>query len=327
VAGSRPDRTTLAVERQLSALPASTYEIAVSRKAAGKPQMIRRQWSRQEIMTALPWLKRENALGADISMRPMDGRFVLVHDLDRDGIDQFKKANLPPSAVLEIEPGRFQAWIRLTDGPVDPELSEKIARRIADAVSKGSYPSDQGRLAGFTNRAAHLQRGSHYPYVLIHDHQPLTAPNGQKLVDRQRAKTEKQIDPADHEARRAAPPKPAPPPDKTKIAMEQHFDALPSERYVIAVKYRDSDQPMLKRQGTRAEVLESLPWIKEQHAKGAEISMRPLDSRFVVIHNLNQTELEEITKLGLPASVVLETEPGKYQSWIKLTDEPIEPEL
>jgi len=263
--------------------------------------MIRHTWTQEEIRAALPWLKRENALGADIFMRPADARFILVDDIAPTTIDKLKRGGLPPSAVVGTEPGKFQAWVRLTDDPIPQDIADTISRRIAEATSANPKAANHrclGRLAGFTNRNPNLQRGTHYPYILIHDHQPLTAPKGPLLVDMHRPKAAQQSNPDGNAKDRTPLAAPAPlKPDWTRVAVEQHLAALPAVSYAIAVKSTKDGQPQMDQfQGTRVKIITSLPWLNEQAEQGAKITMRPLNSRYVLAHNLNERKRRKSTK-------------------------------
>ena len=106
-----PDRTYLAVRRQLEAMRCDSYEIGI-RDQAGR--MMQRTWSRADVLKAVPWLKRENAKGADIYVRPATGDgqnagLVLLDDLTLGAIDRMKAEGYKPAAVIETSPNNFQA--------------------------------------------------------------------------------------------------------------------------------------------------------------------------------------------------------------------------
>ena len=141
--------------------------------------------------------QKEKAAGADIFICPIDTRYVLVHNISPAKIDEFKEFGFPPSATVETAPNEFQAWVRLTDSPIEKDLSEWIAVELANygATPEGHYPSNLGRLAGFTNHETPTKPGNPAPYILIHEHQLQTAPNGQKAVDFQRKQMAKALTP------------------------------------------------------------------------------------------------------------------------------------
>jgi hypothetical protein len=71
-----------------------------------------------------------------------------------------------PAIAIETEPGRFQAWVKLTDRPVAKRLSKQ-----AVSVLAGVFPkvSQFGRLAGFTNHKAEKNEAGRHPYTLAHE--------------------------------------------------------------------------------------------------------------------------------------------------------------
>ena len=283
-------------------------------------------------MKALPWLKRENARGVDIYIRPHDGRHILLEGISPDKIAELKRDGLGPAAVVESAPGQFQAWVTLDSNPVDESYSKKIAHQLAETSgtnTDAANPEHLGRLAGFTNRSPHHRRGGHFPYALVHDAKPQVASSGPALV---RKEKELAGDTLEQTMARATAYfekfRTRTRPDKTKIAVEQHLDALPAKEYQVTVRHTKDGQMQTKQfHGSREQFMGSLGWLKKQHAQGADITMRPLDSRYALAHNLNKDEVEFYQTSGLAPSVVLETAPSKYQAWFKLSNEPIEPEI
>ena len=78
--------------------------------------MLMRTWSKAETLQAMPWLKRENAKGADVYVRPAgetNAGLVLVDDLNRGQLARMKAAGLTTASVTETSPDNFQAWVRV----------------------------------------------------------------------------------------------------------------------------------------------------------------------------------------------------------------------
>jgi MobA/MobL family/RepB DNA-primase from phage plasmid len=170
---SPPDRTYLAVRRQLQAMGCDGYEVGL-RDRDGR--MLTRTWSHDEVLRAVPWLKRQNARGADIYVRPAGEQsqgLVLVDDLDQSQITRMKREGLAPAAVIETSPLNFQAWVRLTEGPLAPAVATTASRGIAQHYGGDLNSADWrhfGRLAGFTNRKLeHTTAGGHHSWVLCHE--------------------------------------------------------------------------------------------------------------------------------------------------------------
>ena len=61
---SSPDRTRVAVARQLAAMDQDRYELGIRDRVSG--QMMQRSWTQDQVLDGLRWLRRMNAHGADI---------------------------------------------------------------------------------------------------------------------------------------------------------------------------------------------------------------------------------------------------------------------
>ena len=134
--------------------------------------MMHRTWSRAELERSVPWLKRMNAQGNDIYVRPdADHGLVLVDDLKPEALDRMQRAGYAPAAILETSPGNFQAWVKLSDAPLSPEVRTRAARGLAKQYGGDLNSADGkhfGRLAGFTNQKPQHTRNNRQPYVLAH---------------------------------------------------------------------------------------------------------------------------------------------------------------
>lgn len=181
------DRTYLAARRQLQAMGIERFEIGIRDGKTG--QMLIRTWTREETLNAVPWLKRENAKGADIYIRPAGEQsqgLILADDLTRGALDRLKQNGLAAAAVIETSPDNFQAWIRLSEQPLVPAVATLLAKRLAYEHSGDPNSADWrhfGRLAGFTNRKPiHQDEHGRSPYVLAHECNGQIAPHGTQLV-------------------------------------------------------------------------------------------------------------------------------------------------
>ena len=95
----KPDRSYLAARRQLDAMGVERFEVGI-RDQAGR--MLIRTWSKSETLESMAWLKRENAKGADVYVRPAgetNAGLVLVDDLNRGQLARMKAAGLTPASV------------------------------------------------------------------------------------------------------------------------------------------------------------------------------------------------------------------------------------
>ena len=167
-------------------MPAARYEVGILRnRGTPQAQMLRRTWTREEILKSLAWLKRENALGAEIFIRPDELHWTLLDDVTRMQIAGLAAKGLPSSVVLETSPGNYQAWIKLSEKPVNERVLTQIARWTVKKFGGDPKSADyrhMGRLAGFTNRKPQHQRNGFCPYVLLHEHREVTAPLGEALI-------------------------------------------------------------------------------------------------------------------------------------------------
>ncbi len=167
---SRPDLTRAAVERQLAAMGQDRYELGIRDRDSG--QMMERSWSAGQVLDGLAWLKRQNARGSDIYIRPAapEHDLVLLDDVDEDGLDAMRSAGHDPALVLETSPSNYQAWLRLPE-PQPPEVRREVARALAHAHGGDRASADArhfGRLSGFTNRKPAYTTGSGLqPWVLL----------------------------------------------------------------------------------------------------------------------------------------------------------------
>ncbi|MBW4049674.1 MAG: DNA topoisomerase [Proteobacteria bacterium] len=136
--------------------------------------MMHRTWSRAELERSVPWLKRMNAQGNDIYLRPSgDHGLVLVDDLKPDALERMQREGYAPAAVIETSPGNFQAWVKVvSDAPLSPEVRTRAARGLAEHYDGDLNSADGkhfGRLAGFTNqKPRHTTQAGRQPYVLAH---------------------------------------------------------------------------------------------------------------------------------------------------------------
>lgn len=182
----KPDRSYLAARRQLDAMGVERFEVGI-RDQAGR--MLVRTWSKSETLESMAWLKRENAKGADVYVRPAgetNAGLVLVDDLNRGQLARMKAAGLTPASVTETSPDNFQAWVRVHDKRLEPKLATEVATMLAKEYGGDPNSADWrhfGRLAGLTNaKPKHKDANGRSPYVLAHDSAGKVAPAGLELV-------------------------------------------------------------------------------------------------------------------------------------------------
>lgn len=180
------DRTLQAIGRQLKAMGCERFDIGVRDATTG--QMMNREWSAAEVLQNTPWLKRMNAQGNDVYIRPAEQErhgLVLVDDLSEFDLDDMKAEGREPALVVETSPKNYQAWVKVADA-AGGELRGQIARTLASEYDADPASADSrhyGRLAGFTNRKdKHTTRAGYQPWVLLRESKGKTATDGPALV-------------------------------------------------------------------------------------------------------------------------------------------------
>ena len=162
------DRSLEAVQKQMTALGVERLLVGIRDAQTGL--MMHRKWSRAELERSLPWLKRMNARGNDIYIRPDgDHGLVLVDDLKADALERMQREGYAPAAILETSPGNFQAWVKLSEAPLSVAVRTRAAQGLAQHYGGDLNSADgkhYGRLAGFTNRKPQHTRHNRQPYVL-----------------------------------------------------------------------------------------------------------------------------------------------------------------
>ncbi|OOM82793.1 DNA primase [Salmonella enterica subsp. enterica serovar Typhimurium] len=180
------DRTAQAIARQLKAMGCDRYDIGVRDAASGK--MMNREWTPQEVQQNAAWLKRMNAQGNDIYIRPAEQArhgLVLVDDLSSDDLDAMKQEGREPAAIIETSPKNYQAWVKVAqDAPAGHRgvIARELAREY-DADPASADSRHYGRLAGFTNRKdKHTSRTGYQPWVLCRESSGQSATAGPELM-------------------------------------------------------------------------------------------------------------------------------------------------
>lgn len=166
----RRDRTAEAIQRQITALGVSYLEVGIRDAQTG--QMMNRQWSRAELQQSIPWLKRMNARGNDIYVRPAGAHgLVLLDDLNTQALARMEADGFAPAATIETSPGNYQAWVKLSDDPLPVNVRQIAATQLAQHYGGDPNSADSrhyGRLAGFTNQKPQHRKNGLQPYVLTH---------------------------------------------------------------------------------------------------------------------------------------------------------------
>jgi hypothetical protein len=112
--------TYRAVEAFLSALPAARYDVRAipADSTAAPPELW--QPGATGLMRLIPMLRARNAADYHIYVRPLDTAYVLVDDLDADGLDALRSAGHVPAALVLTSPHSHQAWLRVGEPGAGP---------------------------------------------------------------------------------------------------------------------------------------------------------------------------------------------------------------
>lgn len=167
---ARRDRSLEAIQRQINALDVPRFEVGIREFKTGL--MMNREWSRAEVEQSVAWLKRMNAKGNDVYIRPAgDHGLVLIDDLTADKISSMHNDGFQSAAQIETSPGNYQAWVKLSDKPLSAEVRALAAQGLAKHYGGDMNSADSrhyGRLAGFTNQKPKHTRDGRQPFVLAH---------------------------------------------------------------------------------------------------------------------------------------------------------------
>jgi hypothetical protein len=159
------DRSLEAVKAQIGAMGAGRYEVVIVN--AKTQRQTKRDWSTAELLKGVAWLKRLNAQGGDIYVRPLDGpELLLVDALNAAAVEDMRKRGLAPAITVETSPGLFQVWVKLSDHPLPEELRKHAVSGLARVLPK---VGQQGRLAGFTNQQVQPNPAGRQPFALAHE--------------------------------------------------------------------------------------------------------------------------------------------------------------
>jgi hypothetical protein len=129
-----------------------------------------RRWNKAEVINSMAWLKRMNARGYDVWVRPdSEHGLVLLGGLKKDDLRTLRERGFAPAVVVETARDQYQAWVKLSQQPLgDPLRGQAMAGLVQGLGRHGAKAIGRadGRLAGFTNQQVQLGDGRH-PYVLV----------------------------------------------------------------------------------------------------------------------------------------------------------------
>lgn len=180
----------------MAAIASPQFELGIFNAAAneGDGQMLLRQWTSAEVMTAFDWLRWKNAQRCEIYIRPVAPHdYSLLDDLSKESVSRLFSEGFDPSVIVETSPGNFQAWL-YHGQTLTPAISTEAARILAEKFGADPGSADFrhfGRLAGFTNnKAKHRLSNGLQPFVLLHEHCRAIYHRASEVIDEARKRVE-----------------------------------------------------------------------------------------------------------------------------------------
>jgi hypothetical protein len=147
---------------------------------------LKREWSKPELVKSIAWLKRMNARGSEVFIRPAGPHgLVLLDRLKADDLEAMRHKGFEPAVVVESNPGVFQAWVALSGRPITDEVRQFAAEGLArgfGATLPAATANGFGRLAGLTFNDWKSDPVMRKRFVLAHEGHSTIASNGEKLV-------------------------------------------------------------------------------------------------------------------------------------------------
>ena len=154
-------------------LPADEWIIQIVPEGnQGRP--IRDIVTRQKLFSAeqVSWFRALNANGCHIYGRPNSTRYVLIDDVQQEGIIRFKQDGLVPTAIIETSPDNFQVWITASNDELPIPVATQLAKLLEQRYSTDTGSADAfhlGRLPGLRNKKTKYRDDPHDggPLVLL----------------------------------------------------------------------------------------------------------------------------------------------------------------
>jgi hypothetical protein len=187
------DRTLSQVRAQLQALDCALYEV---QPLAPRGVDLRlegiRKWTPAQVEKSIGWLKKMNAGGYDIFIRPaplenqMASPFVFVDDITQKDVARMKADGFTFAALLESSPRNYHGYIRLQDDPLPRETVSRCGKLLAERYGADPRSFDwrhYGRLSGFTNQKPSRKTDKGAPFVMLRASSSAVAHGGPALVE------------------------------------------------------------------------------------------------------------------------------------------------
>lgn len=183
------------VRRQLAAMPSDLYQLRLIDRHTRKPVPAETLWTGFQLSRAgmIRFLRFHNARGCDVYIRPFAAKrnagYILL-DLDTAAPsmpERMRTDGYEPCVVTQTSSGRLQAWVRVSQAPLEPALATAIGQYLAHTYGGDPASTDWchlGRLAGFTNQKPTRRGWSGYaPWVRLLHARTQLATNRRTLLE------------------------------------------------------------------------------------------------------------------------------------------------
>jgi hypothetical protein len=168
-----PGLTANAIKQTIHVLPARQYEIRLIHHAKDGGPVIKRYFTRSQLLKSVKFLRRKNWEGYHVFFRPDAQHYVFVDDVCEDDIDKMIADGLRPVLVYETSKGLHHAWFQIanrSEQVTDYEARE-TQRILAERYcgDEGATGRNQlGRLPGFRNvKPVYEDASGGHPLVII----------------------------------------------------------------------------------------------------------------------------------------------------------------
>jgi hypothetical protein len=201
------DITRSQVRRQLAAMGSDYFEVGILRP--GGRMLLCEAWTVSQIEEAIRRLRRENAHGAHIFVRPHGAHALsLVDDLSVHAIARMTKAGFEPALVVETSPRNFQVWLnhgQTLNRDMSTLAAKELAKRFGGDLSSADW-RHFGRLAGFTNRKPErLLQNGRAPFVRLFECEGRIYDAAPEFLEKVKSLAEKAV--SQHERSRTSGPR------------------------------------------------------------------------------------------------------------------------
>ena len=115
--------------------------------------------------------------------------------------------------------------------------------------------------------------------------------------------------------------------DLTRRGLSRQLRALGARQFEFGLK-DETNQRMERRCWTLSEALDRVSWLKHRNATGHHIYVRPgVAEAVILIDDLNLSALRRMDEDDVCSLCVVETSPLNFQSWVRVSNDSLEPEL